>query len=148
MLGAIVLDELVGLVIPDVLVEAEIGFVDRRIGGPRVIPEDGGREQLVMPGHPRHIVMTRDDPCLIGLVPMYGILVAQPTIIGIGIDDDIRGEHVILNGSNHDPPSSKRSSVVPAKAGIQGPWGLDARPLFKPGAGSGPPLSRGRRTKG
>jgi hypothetical protein len=62
MLGAIVLDELVGLVISDILVKAEIRLVDRRIGGPRVVPEYGGREQLVMPGHPSHIVMPCDDP--------------------------------------------------------------------------------------
>ncbi len=62
MLGAIVLNELVGLVIPHILVEAEIGFVDRRIGGPGVVLEYGGREQLVMPGHPSHVVMPCDDP--------------------------------------------------------------------------------------
>ena len=62
MLGAIVLDELVALVIPDIFVEAEIRFVDRRIGGPGVVLKDGGREQLVMPGQPGDIVMPSDDP--------------------------------------------------------------------------------------
>ena len=39
--GAIVLDELIALVMPDIFVKAEIGLVDRRIGGPRVVLEDG-----------------------------------------------------------------------------------------------------------
>jgi hypothetical protein len=37
MLGPVVLDELVALVVADVLVEAEVGLVDRRIGRPRVV---------------------------------------------------------------------------------------------------------------
>ena len=35
--------------------------------------------------------------------------------------------------------------VIPAKAGIQERQGLSGSPLFMPGAGSGPRLSRGRR---
>ncbi len=38
-----------------------------------------------------------------------------------------------------------RLFVVPAKAGTQAGKGSNASPLFMPGAGSGPPLSRGRR---
>jgi len=104
MLGAIVLDKLVGLVILDIFVEAEIRLVDRRIGGPGVVPEYGGREQLVMPGHPSYVVMPCDDPQRVGIVPVDRILVAQPAIIGIGIGDDVRGEHVVLNHSTHNLP--------------------------------------------
>jgi hypothetical protein len=62
MLGAVVLDELIALVVLDVIVEAEIRLVDRRIGRPRVVFEDGRRKQLVMPGQPDQLVIPGDDP--------------------------------------------------------------------------------------
>src|SRR6202040_3219091 len=108
-------------------VEAEIRLVDRRIGGPGVVLEYRGREQLVMPGHPSHVVMPRDDPQPVGIVPVNRILVAQPTVIGIGVSDDVRGEHVVLNHGSHNPPSSNsRHSRESGNPGSQGsrrwPW--------------------------
>ncbi len=36
---------------------------------------------------------------------MHGVFVPQPAVIGIGIGDDIGGEHVILNRGDHNPSS-------------------------------------------
>ena len=36
---------------------------------------------------------------------MDRVLVPQPAIIGIGIGDDFRGEHVVLKRDAHNPPS-------------------------------------------
>ena len=52
MLGAVVLDELIGLVLPDVLVQAQIRLIDVRVGRPGIVLEDGGREQLVVSSEP------------------------------------------------------------------------------------------------
>ena len=49
--------------------------------------------------------MARDDPQCVGLVPMHRILVAQATVVGVGIRDHIRGEQVILNCGHHWRPS-------------------------------------------
>ena len=59
MLRAVVLDELVGLVVPDILVEPQVRLIDGRIGRPRVVLEHGGREQLMVPGQPDQIVVAR-----------------------------------------------------------------------------------------
>jgi hypothetical protein len=105
MLGAIVLDEHVALVIADVFVKTQVGLVDRRIGGQRIVLQDRGRKQLVMPGQPSEIIVPGDDPQGIGLVPMDRVLVANASVIGIGVGDDIGGEHVVLDRGAHNPSS-------------------------------------------
>jgi len=62
MLRAVVLDELVALVIPDVVVESQVRLIDGGIRGASVVLEDRGRKQLVMPGQPNQIVVPRNDP--------------------------------------------------------------------------------------
>jgi hypothetical protein len=62
MLRTVVLNELVALVVPDIVVEAHVRLVDRRIGRPRVVLEDGRRKQLVVPGQPDQLVIPGDDP--------------------------------------------------------------------------------------
>jgi hypothetical protein len=91
------------LVIPDIVVKPQIRLVYGRVREPRVILEDRRREQLVMPRQPDQIVVPRDDPQRISFVPMHRILVAQPAVIGIGIGDDIRSKHVVLNCGAHNP---------------------------------------------
>ena len=98
MLRSVVLDELVALVVPDVVVKAQIGLIDGGIGRPRVVPENCRRKQFVMAGQPDHVVVAGDDPQGICLVPMDRVCVSQPAIVGVGIGDDIRCEHVIRNG--------------------------------------------------
>ena len=44
MLGAVVLDELIGLVLPDVLIEPQVRLIDVWVRWPRVVLEHGGRE--------------------------------------------------------------------------------------------------------
>ena len=72
----VVLDELVALVVADILVEAEIGLVDRRVGRPRIVLEHRRREQLVMPGQPDQVVVAGDNPEFVFLVPMHRVFIA------------------------------------------------------------------------
>jgi len=120
-LRTIVLYELVALVVPDIFVEAEIRLVDRRISGSRIVLEDRRQEQLVMAGQPGHIVMPGDDPQPVGVIPVHRVLVAQSPVIAIGVGDDIRSKHVIVNSSHNLPPHNLSFPQSVAKAGIQGP---------------------------
>src|SRR6516164_4851638 len=52
MARTVILNELVAQVIAYVFVKAEVRLIDCRIGWSRVVLEDSGREQLVMPGQP------------------------------------------------------------------------------------------------
>ena len=97
MLGAIMLDELVRLVIPDVFVQLLVRFSNGRIGGAGVVPEDGVREQLMMPGHPHYIVMPGDDPQVVQLIPVDRVLFPEAAIIGIGIRHYVCGKHIIVH---------------------------------------------------
>src|ERR1700719_1106881 len=53
---------------------------------------------------------------------MYRVLVAQPTVVAVGIGDYVRGEHVISNGGSHIPPpsSNNRHSREGGNPGSQG----------------------------
>src|SRR5262245_29425832 len=102
---AVVLDELVALVIPNVFVKAEIGLIDRRIGWARVVLEDSRREELVVAGQPDQVVMAGNYPQLVLFVPMHRIFVAQSAIISIRLGDDFRSEHVVVKARAHDVSS-------------------------------------------
>ena len=102
MVRTVVFDELVTSIIAHVFEKTEVRLIDRRIGWSRVVLEDGGGEQLVMPADPDQIVVTRYHPQLVLFVPMHRVFVAQLAIITIGISDDVRSEHVVLKRSVHD----------------------------------------------
>ena len=101
MLGTVVLDELIGLVVSDVLVQPQVRLIDGRIGRTGIVAEDGRRKQFVMAGHPDHIVVAGDDPQVVQLVPVHRVLFPQATIVRIGIGDHVGGKHVILIHFHH-----------------------------------------------
>src|SRR4051794_41602297 len=81
-----------------------------------------------MAGQPNQIVMARNDPHFILLVPMHRVFVAQPAIIAIGVGDDIRSEHVVLKRAAHDPPSWRFFPAEPPAAAVTACRSLPQRP--------------------
>ena len=155
-LGAVVLDELVGAELPDVADQAQVGGIDRRVRRPRVVPDDGRREELVVPDHPHDVVVARHDPQLVPIVPVHRIQLAEAGVVAVGIRDGGRGEHVVELRSDHAAvlvtggarSRSRRAHANPYRAIVAtgsalnktaarrrtdgGPAGVEARRSFVP----------------
>ena len=114
--GAVLLDELVAAERADPMEEVEVVGVDRRVWGAFVRANDCGREGLVVPEHPHHVLVARDHPELVGRVPVHRILFAEAGEERIRVSDDIRREQrVEVDGGQ------SLVQVGPAIA-VRAPW--------------------------
>ena len=108
----VVLDELVGLVVLDVLVQSQVRFVDVWIGRPGIVFEHGIREQLVVSGHPYHVVVPGKHPQSVFFVPVDRVFCSETTIVGIGVSDNVLAKHIIVDRSNSHNPFLPRQQCV------------------------------------
>ena len=99
--GAVVLDELAGLVLPHKLIQPQVGVVDGWVRRPGVVLEHRRREELVVAGQPYQVVVTGDNPKLVEFVPVDWVFLSQLAVVGVGVVKYLVGEHVVADSSNH-----------------------------------------------
>ena len=103
--GAVVLDEHHPLVFAGHPVDFLIGFVDGGVGGAGVVEESGAGKLFVVAGQPDQVVVAGDDPELVQLVPVDGILLPQPAIVGVRVVNRGGAEHIVGDiREYHTPP--------------------------------------------
>src|SRR5215831_12906912 len=59
----------------------------------------------MVPGEPDQVIVARDYPHLVLLVPVDRVLFPQLAEIGVGVGNDVRAKEVIVDSSNHHAPS-------------------------------------------